>query len=291
MVTSSFEYFAPSSIDEATSLLSRYKDDARILAGGHSLVPIMKLRLSSPKYLIDIGRIDGLANISLDGDILYVGAMATYRDIEESDLVRIHAPMLAEAASQVADPQVRNKGTIGGSLAHADPAGDFPAVVLALGASVVACTRRATRSINIERFFVGMLTTRLRPTEIITGVTIPSQRSGSGSAYVKFANKASHYPIAGIAALLQLDSSGLVSNARIAVAGVGQKASRATRTERILRGKEPTVSVIRRASDRAGIELDGELTDDVHASASYRKHLAKVCCERAITAAVLNAGS
>ncbi len=291
MVTSSFEYFAPTSIEEATSLLSRHRDEARVLAGGHSLVPIMKLRLSEPKYLIDLGRVDGLADISANGGGLSIGAMATYRDIEESAAVLAHAPVLAEAAGQVADPQVRNKGTIGGSLAQADPAGDLPAVVLALGGTIVARTRRATREISADRFFVDLLTTALRPTEILTEVRIPSLSSSTGAAYVKYANKASHYPIAGIAAVVTLDSSGTVSDARVAVTGVGPKASRARRTESILRGKEPTASVIRRASDRAAVEIGDEATEDIHASAEFRVHLARVCCERALAAAVERAGA
>lgn len=290
MVSSSFEYFAPTTLDEATRLLARHRGDARILAGGHSLIPLMKLRLSEPKYLIDLGKIEALSAISELNGGLSIGAMTTYRGLETSRAVQSKAPMIAEAASGVADVQVRNRGTIGGSLAHSDPAGDLPAVVLALGGTIVARTRRATREISADRFFIDLLTTALRPTEILTEVRIPAAPPRTGTSYQKFANKASHYPIAGVAALVTLDSDGLVSDARVAVTGAGPKAARARRTERILKGKEPTPSVIRRASDRAAVEIGNDLTDDIHASAEYRAHLVQVYAERAIAKAVERAG-
>ena len=290
MVSNNFDYFAPETFDEAARLLAKYRDDGKIVAGGYSLIPLMKLRLAAPSTLIDIGNIIELRTISSNGGGLSVGSMATYYEISQSSAVQSAASALAEAAGQVADVQVRNRGTIGGSLAHSDPAGDLPAVFLALGGTIVAKTRRGSREIAADRFFVDLLTTALRPTEIITEIRFPSAGAQSGSAYAKFANKASHYAVAGVAALVTLGADGTVTDARVAVTGVGSKATRAKRTERILKGKEPTASVIRRASDRAAVELAGDVTDDIHASAEYREHLAKVMAENAITSAVERAG-
>ena len=290
MVTSNFEYFAPESFDEAASLLAKYRDTAKILAGGHSLLPIMKLRLSAPEVLIDISNVPELSEISSNGDGLTIGAMATYYELSQSAAVQAAAPAIAEAAGQVADVQVRNRGTIGGSLSHSDPAGDMPAVFLALNGSVIARTRRGTREIPSDRFFVDLLTTALRPTEIVTQIKISVASGNTGSAYAKFENKASHYAIAGVAAQVTLGSDGTVSAARVAVTGVSSKSSRAKRTERILIGKEPTASVIRRASDRAAADLQDDLTSDIHASGEYRSYLAGVMAERAITLAVERAG-
>jgi carbon-monoxide dehydrogenase medium subunit len=290
MVTGNFEYFAPESFDEAAALLAKHRDVAKILAGGHSLLPIMKLRLAAPEILIDIAKVPELSAISSDGDGLTIGAMATYYDLSQSAAIQKAAPAIAEAASQVADVQVRNRGTIGGSLAHSDPAGDMPAVFLALNGSVVARTRRGMRGIASDRFFVDLLTTALRPTEIVTQIKIPATSGKSGSAYAKFENKASHYAIAGVATSVSIGSDGTVSAARVAVTGVSSKTTRAKRTERILIGKEPTASVIRRASDRAAAELQDDLTDDIHASGEYRSYLAGVMAERAITSAVERAG-
>jgi carbon-monoxide dehydrogenase medium subunit len=290
MVTSNFEYFAPESFDEAASLLAKYRDTAKILAGGHSLLPIMKLRLSAPEVLIDISNVPELSEISSNGDGLTIGAMATYYELSQSAAVQAAAPAISEAAGQVADVQVRNRGTIGGSLSHSDPAGDMPAVFLALNGSVIARTRRGTREIPSDRFFVDLLTTALRPTEIVTQIKISVASGNTGSAYAKFENKASHYAIAGVAAQVTLGSDGTVSAARVAVTGVSSKSSRAKRTERILIGKEPTASVIRRASDRAAADLQDDLTSDIHASGEYRSYLAGVMAERAITLAVERAG-
>jgi len=290
VVTSNFEYFAPESFDEAAALLAKYRDTAKILAGGHSLLPIMKLRLAAPEVLIDISKVPELSEISSNGDGLTIGAMATYYELSQSAAVQAAAPAIAEAAGQVADVQVRNRGTIGGSLAHSDPAGDMPAVFLALNGKVVARTRRGTREIASDRFFVDLLTTALRPTEIVTQIKIPATSGKSGSAYAKFENKASHYAIAGVAASVSIGSDGTVSAARVAVTGVSSKSTRAKRTERILIGKEPTASVIRRASDRAAAELQDDLTSDIHASGEYRSYLAGVMAERAITSAVERAG-
>lgn len=287
MVTSTFEYFAPTTVEEAAGLLSRYGDDAKLLAGGHSLVPLMKLSLATPKYVIYLGKIDELSQIrEAAGGGLAIGSMVTYRAIESSDLVQERAPLLAQAAAHVADVQVRNLGTIGGSLVHSDPGGDMPGAALALGATLVARTRRGTREISIDRFFVDLLTTSIHANEVLSEIRVDGLPGRTGTSYQKFANKASHYAVAGAAARITLGADGTVESCRIAITGAGAKATRARRTERILTGKAPTASTIRRASDRAAAELEDTLIDDIHASAEYRAHLARVYAERAITEAV-----
>jgi len=290
MVTSNFEYFAPESFDEAAALLAKHRDAAKILAGGQSLLPVLKLRLAAPEVLIDLSNVPELSGVSSDGDGLTIGAMTTYYDLSQSAEIQKAAPAITEATSHVADVQVRNRGTIGGSLSHSDPAGDMPAVFLALNGSAVARTRRGTREIASDRWFVDLFATALRPTEIVTQIKIPTASGKSGSAYAKFENPASRYALAGVAASVSIGSDGNVSAARVAVTGVGSKATRAKRTERILIGKEPTASVIRRAADRAAAEIQDDLTEDIHASGEYRSHLAGVMAEQAITSAVERAG-
>jgi carbon-monoxide dehydrogenase medium subunit len=289
MVTSNFEYFAPTSVDEATSLLSKYRGEAKVLAGGHSLIPMMKLRLAEPGILVDIGQIEGLSYAREEEDGVAIGSMTTYREMATSSVIQSNYPLLADASARVADLQVRNRGTIGGSLAHSDPAGDIPAVVLAIGGSVVARTRRSKREINIDRFQVDLLTTALRDNEIITEIKLPGLASGTGTAYSKFHQPASHYAITGVAAVITI-SGGTCTDARIAVTGAGDKATRARRTERILKGKELTPAVIRRASSRAAAEIGDALNEDIHASAEYREHLTQVHAGYAIEQAVAAAG-
>ncbi|MFP6678936.1 MAG: xanthine dehydrogenase family protein subunit M [Dehalococcoidia bacterium] len=289
MVTNNFDYFAPTSVDEATSLLSRYRGDAKILAGGHSLIPMMKLRLAEPGILVDIGQIDGLSFIREGNDGVSIGPMTTYREMATSAVIQSKYPLLADASAKVADLQVRNRGTIGGSLAHSDPAGDIPAVILAIGGSIVARTRRSSREINIDRFQVDLLTTALRDNEIITEIKLPNLEAGTGTAYSKFHQPASHYAITGVAAVVTV-SGGTCTDARIAVTGAGYKATRARRTERILRGKEVSTAVIRRAASRAAAELEDSLNEDIHASAEYRTHLTQVHAGYAIEQAIELAG-
>lgn len=285
--TDPFSYHAPNTVEEASRELSRYRDDAKLIAGGHSLVPLMKLRLASPQAIIDLKNIQELRGISkTDDGSLSIGAMTTYYELESSSLVSGHASAITDAASQVADLQVRNWGTIGGSLAHADPAGDMPAVALALDFQINARSARANRTIASERFFRGYLETALRSNEILTNVVCPPLPPGSGSAYVKLANKASHYAIVGVAAMITLDSSGVCTTARIGITGSGPHAVRSRRAERILRGKEPADNVIARASKRGGYEIAGMFNDDVHASAEYREAMTQVFVSRAVNVAV-----
>src|ERR671932_421180 len=221
MFPAKFAYTAPSSLQEAVGLLA--DPDAKVLAGGHSLLPLMKLRLAQPRLLVDIGRIPGLAYIRGEDGQLAIGAMTTYRDIQLSQEAQRAAPVLVEAVHEVGDPQVRAKGTLAGSLAHADPAGDLPAVVLALGGSVRAVGPDGERDIDLDGFFVDMLTTSLQEREIIREVRLRAQPPGSGAAYHKFDQPASHYALTGVCALVTLND-GSIASARVGVTGVGAKA-------------------------------------------------------------------
>ena len=288
MTTSAFEYHAPTNVAQAVELLAKHGDSAKLLAGGHSLVPLMKTRLARPEVLIDLGKINGMNYVRESDGGLAIGAMTTYYQLESSDLVQSRAPALAEAAGVVADPQVRNMGTIGGSLAHADPAGDLPAVVLALGAQLTTSSAGGHRTIGADDFFVDLLTTALRPDEILSEITIPAPAQGTGSAYVKFANKASHFAVVGVAASVTVGSDGSCREVRIGVTGAGPKAVRATEAEAALRGSKLDDDAIRSAAERAGSGID--FNEDVHASGEYRAHLTTVYTERALKAAVSRAG-
>ena len=280
MVSSSFQYFAPTSVAEATQLLEQHGDDAKLLAGGHSLIPLMKLRLSEPGVVIDLGRIGDMSYIREEDGGLAIGAMTTYAQLESSDLVASRAPVLAEAASQVADPQVRNMGTIGGSLSHADPAGDLPAVAIALGARLITSSTGEHRTLSADDFFVDLLTTALAPNEILNEIAIPALPDRSGSAYAKFANKASHYAIVGVAAVVAVDANGECSHASIGVTGAGPVAARASEAEAALRGSRLDDAAVSAAAAAAGAGID--FLDDIHASAEYRAHLTSVFAARAI---------
>ena len=288
MVTSSFQYYAPTSVAEAAELLEQHGEDAKLLAGGHSLIPLMKLRLSEPQVVIDLGRISDMAYIRDENGGLAIGAMTTYAQLESSDLVAARAPVLAEAASQVADPQVRNMGTIGGSLSHADPAGDLPAVAIALNARLITSSTGDHRTLSADDFFVDLLTTALAPNEMLNEIAIPALPAGAGSAYAKFGNKASHYAIVGVAAVVSLGSNGVCEHASIGVTGAGPVATRAAAAEAALRGSRLDDAAVSAAAAQAGAGID--YLDDIHASAEYRAHLTSVFAARAIRQAASRAG-
>ena len=285
MFPAKFAYAAPSSLQEAVGLLE--DPDAKILAGGHSLLPLMKLRLAQPSLLVDIGRIPGLSYIRSENGQLAIGAMTTYRQIQQSEEVHQRAAVLAEAAHEVGDPQVRAKGTLAGSLAHADPAGDLPAVVLALGGSVLALGPSGERTIDLDGFFVDMLTTALQEREIIREVRLNAQPAGAGAAYQKFDQPASHYALTGVCAVISM-SGGSIASARIGVTGVGPKAYRATAVEQALVGKPASEDAVKSAVQTVadGIDVQG----DIHASPEYRAHLARVLTRRAVLQAAGRAG-
>ena len=288
MIPTAFEYHAPSSVADAARLLAQHGSGAKLLAGGHSLIPLMKLRLAQPEVLIDLGKIGDMSYIRDNNGGLAIGAMTTYNDIEHSDLVISRAQALAEGSGMVADRQVRNRGTIGGSMAHADPAGDLPAVVIALDAQMVTSSTGEHRTISADDFFVDLLTTALRPTEILSEIQIPALPSGTGTAYAKFGNKASHYAVVGVAAYITLDGSGTCTQARIGITGAGPKATRAAEVEDALKGNKMDDGTIRGAASLAGSGID--FNEDIHASGEYRAHLVTVFAERAIRQAAARAG-
>lgn len=283
MIPEAFEYHRPSTVDEALSLLSEHGDDAKLLAGGHSLLPAMKLRLSSPGHVIDIGRIRELQQISTDGDDVVIGSSATHHDIESSDVVQSNAPVFAKAAASIGDVQVRNMGTIGGSLAHADPAADYPAAVLAADARIRVKGPGGERTIASSDFFLELFMTSLAPDEIVVDVRVPSQGSGTGSAYVKFPHPASRFAVCGCAASVTM-SGDSCSDVRVGFTGIANAAFRDAGVEAAMNGSPGDAAAIEAAVANAA---DGaELLSDSFAGEDYRRHLAKVFARHALTAAV-----
>ncbi len=282
MYPAQFDYHAPGTVQEALALLGQHKDDAKLLAGGHSLLPAMKLRLAQPKHLVDLRKISGLSGIKEEGGMLVIGAMATHHAVESSPVVKSKCPMLAQVAAQIGDPMVRNMGTIGGSLAHADPAADYPAAIIALGAEMVAEGPKGKRTIKADDFFKGLLTTALGPDEILTEVRVPVCGPKVGCAYLKFPHPASRFAVVGVAAVLTVDG-GKVSKASIGITGAGTKAVRAKGVEAGLAGKTLDDATIRSAAEKAPDGVDVQA--DLQGSEEYKRHLLKVFARRAIEAA------
>ncbi|MEA2626254.1 MAG: aerobic carbon-monoxide dehydrogenase medium subunit [Candidatus Binatota bacterium] len=287
MIPAEFDYSAPTSLDEALALLGR-QEDAKLLAGGHSLLPALKLRLASTPHLIDLGRVPGLTEIREDGGVIAIGAMATHHSIETSELLSRRCPLLTQCAAWIGDLQVRNRGTIGGSLAHADPGADYPAAVLALEGEIVARSATGTRTIAAEAFFVDMLTTTLEPGEILTEVRVQPFPAKTGSSYRKEPQPASGFAIVGVAVAVTLDG-GRCSKVRIGVTGAASKAWRAKAAEEVLQGNAPEDAAIAAAAQQTteGIEMNG----DIFASAEYRAHLVRVYARRALREAADRARS
>jgi len=279
-----FSLIVPSTLEEALEALSRYGEEAKILAGGHSLIPLMKLRLASPRYLIYIGKIPGLSYIREEAGRIHIGCMTTHAAIESSDLLRRKNPLLSETASKIGDLQVRNMGTIGGSLAHADPAADYPAAVLALDAEIVARSVKGERAIKAQEFFRGPFTTTLRSDEILVEVRIPSMEGYFGAAYEKLVFRATDFAIVGVAAVLELDKGGTILGARVALTGVGSTPVRARGVEEDLVGRQASRDLIVKASIRASEGL--EPPSDIRASSEYRRAMASVMAKRALLRAL-----
>lgn len=287
MIPASFDYIAAKSLDDAISLLGKHKDDAKILAGGHSLLPAMKLRLMQPKVLIDLSRIKDLSYIKEEGGQIRIGAMTTHFQVETSDLLRRACPLLPETASHLGDMQVRNKGTLGGSLVHSDPAADWPAAILALDAELVAKSAKGDRVIKASDFFVEMLTTALEPGEVLREIRIPAGKGKVGQAYVKVRHPASGFAVVGIAVSLSIDS-GKCQSAGVGITGVSPKAYRAAKVESALKGNALDAKTLGAASTHAADGVD--VNADLYASADYRKQLAAVYTRRALETAVTRAG-
>jgi aerobic carbon-monoxide dehydrogenase medium subunit len=283
MIPSAFEYFTPASLKEALGLLSTYKDDVKIIAGGQSLVPLMKLRLAKPSRLVDITRLPELDYIRSAGNSVDIGALATHSQIEGSELVKRDCPLLSQAAATIGDVQVRNQGTIGGSLAHADPTADLPAAILALEGELKAAGPGGERWIKAEDFFVGFFTSCLRPDEILTEIRIPLWR-GCKSAYLKAAQRSSGFAVVGVAVRLDVGENGICREIAIGLTGVGDKACRARGAETILRGKKLEEPLLEQAASKVTDGIDP--LEDINGSKEYRSHLARVYTVRAIQAAL-----
>ncbi len=288
MIPAPFEYVVPKTLEDAVRLLERHGDEAKVLAGGHSLLPLMKLRLAQPRYIIDIGRLRGLSYIREENGKIAIGALTTHAEIESSALIRSKCALLAETAAEIGDVQVRNRGTIGGSLAHADPAADYPAAILALDAEIVAASAAGARSIAARDFFLDMLTTALRPGEVLSQVRVPVQAPRIGTAYCKLPQPASGFAIVGIAVRLAL-GDGKIEDATVGVTGLGPKAFRLEAVENALRGKKPSSALFAEAAQQA--EGETEPLSDIHASAEYRAEMAKVFTRRALESAFSRATS
>jgi len=274
MIPAVFDYVRPATLDEALGLLARHGDEAKVLAGGHSLIPAMKLRLSQPKLVVDIGRIGDLRSIGERDGKIAIGALTTHYDIESSALLAGSCPLLPEVAGKIGDVQVRNKGTIGGSCVHADPASDWPAAMLALDADFEIAGPDGSRTVSAKDFFVDILTSAVKPGEILKSIQLPG--TAKTVAYVKFAQKASGFAIAGVAAVVDKARNGIA----VAVTGVAAKAYRAAGVESSLRGVELSAATIATAAQKAADGVD--LLSDIHASAEFRAHLARVQTKRAL---------
>jgi carbon-monoxide dehydrogenase medium subunit len=282
MYPAQFEYHKASTVKEALDLLGKYKDEAKLLAGGHSLLPAMKLRLAQPKHLIDIGKVAGLSGVKEEGGTLVIGAMTTHYAIESSALLKSKCPLLPEVAGHIGDPMVRNMGTIGGSLAHADPAADWPAAAIALSADLVAEGPKGKRTIKADDFFKGLLTTALADDEILTEIRVPAAAANVKSAYAKFPHPASRFAVVGVAAVLTMDG-GKISKASIGITGAGSKAVRAKGVEAAIAGKAADAASIQAAAEKGADGVD--VQPDLQGSEEYKKHLLKVFSKRAIEAA------
>ena len=287
MYPASFEYHTPTTLAEAIALLGRYGDEAKVLSGSQSLIPLMKLRLAQPAHLVDLRKVDGLTGVREVQGALQIGALTTHAALAKSELLRAKLPMAAEAAGQIGDAQVRNLGTIGGSLAHADPSADWPAVLTALDASVVVAGPQGERTLEVEQLIVGPLTTALEPGEILTQVRVALPPARTAGAYEKLPHPASRFAVVGVAAEISLDARNTVQWSRIAITGLGSKVTRATGVERALQGKAADPAAIKSAAARAAEGL--ELRADLSGSAAYKAQLAAVYTERAALRAVSRA--
>lgn len=287
MIPTNFEYFAPTSIEQALALLDQHGEDAKILSGGHSLIPVLKLRLASPGVVIDIGRIAELKAIKVAGSTISIGANATHAEIAANTELKTHCPLLAETAAQIGDQQVRNRGTIGGSLAHADPAADWPAAILALDAEIVARSSKGSRAIKASDFFLDLMTSAVESDEIVTEIRVAKPAQPAAAVYLKVPQSASGFAVVGVAAQLKI-ANGKCEAVSIGVTGLAPKPFRATSVEDELRGKTLDEAAISAASTKADAEADDAM-EDIHASGDYRRHLARVYAKRAVMAAAARA--
>ena len=284
MIPAAFDYHAPNTIGEATALLARLSEDAKILSGGQSLIPLMKLRLASPAHVVDINGIPGLSGIREADGFLRIGALTRESELEESELMMTRYPLLHDTSKVIADPVVRNLATVGGNLAHGDPANDHPATMLALGAEVVAIGTKGERRIAIGSFFTGPFETSLKPDEILVEIRIPQPAARSGGAYLKLERKVGDFATAAVAVQLTLAANGACDQVGIGLTNVGLTSIKATKAEAALKGKAPDEATIKRAAELAAEAA--EPSADLRGSVEYKKDLVRVLTARALRRAL-----
>jgi len=289
MIPAAFEYHVPTSIGDATALLAQYGDDAKVLSGGQSLIPMMKLRLVSPRHLVDIGRIPELAYLREADGVLKIGALARESDLEESELIRARYPLLLDTSRVIADPLVRNLATVCGNLAHGDPANDHPATMLALAAELIAVGPLGERRIPVGAFFTGPFTTALGADEILTEIRVPMPPPGSGGAYVKLERKVGDFATAAVAVQVTLSPDGTCARAGLGLTNVGPTPIEAKQAEAFLKGKRLDEEAIKRAAQLAADE--SQPTDDLRGPAEYKRDLVRVLTARALRKALERAGA
>jgi len=288
MYPTNFAYAAPTSLADVIAQMQAAGDDGKLLAGGQSLIPMLKFRLAEPATLIDLGRVQELRGIRVDGNNIVIGAMTPYYQVLNSGEVQSRCPLLIQTIRQVGDPQVRTRGTVGGSLAHADPAGDLPAAAVALGAQLMATGASGNRLYDASNFFQDVLTTALEPSEVLTSISFPATDSpGTGTAYLKHRHPASGYAVVGVAAIVTVGADGNCQSARIGITGAGSHATRATATEQALAGRPLDAQSVAAACANAASGVD--LMGDSYASSDFRAHLVQVLAQRAIMQAAQNA--
>jgi aerobic carbon-monoxide dehydrogenase medium subunit len=282
-----FDYLAPASLEEAVAALAEHGDEAKVLAGGQSLVPLLAFRLARPSVLVDLNGVPGLDGVELDGGTLTLGALTRERDVELAPGLRERCAMVVEAVEQIGHVAIRNRGTVGGSLAHNDPAAEWTALALALDAEVEVVGPAGARTIPAREFLVTYFTTALAPDEVLTRVRLQVPNGRSGSCFLELARRHGDFAIVGVAAHVALDDGGALADPRLALIGVGQTAVRATAAEGVLRGARPTDALFEEAAEAVAGEIDPN--GDVHASADYRRRVARVLVRRALTKAVARA--
>ena len=282
-----FDYVAPRSLDEAVAALAEHGYEAKVMAGGQSLVPLLAFRLARPSVVVDVNRVAGLDGARLEGDTLELGALTRQRDVELLPGLRERCPMVVEAVEQIGHVAIRNRGTVGGSLAHADPAAEWTALALALDAELDLHGPGGTRTLPARDFLISYFTTALQPDEVLTRIRLHVPNGRTGSCFLELARRHGDFAIAGVGALVSLGADGTVVDARVALIGVGERAVRADAAERVLRGAEPTGDVVAEAA--AAVDGEIEPNGDIHASADYRRHVAGVLVRRALETAVARA--
>jgi carbon-monoxide dehydrogenase medium subunit len=288
MIPSAFDYHAPGTLADALALLDRYGDEAKVLAGGQSLLPMLKIRLAQVGHLVDIGRIAGLDYIKEEGGVLKIGAATSEASLERSDLIRSRYPILLDTARVIADPLVRNRATVGGNLAHGDPANDHPATMLALGATVVARGPKGERTVPIEQFFQGLFTTALKGNEILTEIRIPAPPPKSGGAYVKLERKVGDFATAAAAVQLSLGAGGEIAKVGIGLTSAGPTPIKATEAEKFLTGKKPDEAILAEAGRLAAQAT--KPSADRRGAVDYKREMARVLVVRALGIAIRRAG-